>query len=137
MNEIFSAEESCDMAPRASNWDSWGGVLLGVLDKSPDLCEGQKGCPGVISILTPFRRTPPNLRSPLTHGTTCPRSTNSLTTQEQKLNDGRRRDGRKDGWMEGALGGREGQRRANADSSTVRACIHNASSLETSIRNHS
>ena len=54
-----------------------------------------------------------------------------------ELNDGRRRDGRKDGWVEGALGGREGQRRANADSSTVRACIHNASSLATSIRNHS
>ena len=61
-----------------------GWSVVGFLDESQYLSEGQKECLWITSILTPFRRAPPDLRYPITQGMTCPTSTNGLITQEHK-----------------------------------------------------
>lgn len=83
MNELLQLRNPVTCPCESTNWDYWDGVLLGSLT-SQYLSEGQKECLWITSILTPFRRAPPDLCYPITHGMTRLRSTNGLITQERK-----------------------------------------------------
>lgn len=72
------------MPPGVHQLGLLGWSVVGFLDESQSLSEGQKECLWITSILTPFRRAPPDLCYPITHGMARLRSTNGLITQEHK-----------------------------------------------------